>query len=231
MSGTGESEHHDPGAPTRFNLALYAFVRAALVGFAKVWFRIRIEGSEKVPRDGAFILAPSHRSNIDFLLVLVCTKRRMRFLAKDSLWKPGWGQLFSALGGIPVHRGTADREALRTCVRTINAGEALVIFPEGARQSGPTITELFDGPAYVQAQTGVPIVPVGVGGSEAAMPKGSRLIRPHRVVVTVGEPLSAPEVEGSVARRSSVRVQTGVLYERLQELFDRAQVDAGTPNR
>src|SRR4029078_13719671 len=117
-----------------------------------------------------FILAPIHRSNLDFLMVLVCTRRRMRYLAKDSLWKPGWGQRFSALGGIPVARGSADREALRTCIEVIESGEALVIFPEGTRQHGPTICELFDGPAYVQSRTGAPIVPVGIGGSEAAMP-------------------------------------------------------------
>jgi 1-acyl-sn-glycerol-3-phosphate acyltransferase len=225
-----DQDVEDPGAPTRFRLLLYGGVRLALLGFAKLWFRLRTEGAEHVPDDGAFILAPIHRSNLDFLLVLACTPRRMRYLAKDSLWKPGWGALFSALGGIPVHRGSADREALRTCVRTIRTGEPLVIFPEGARQTGPTVTELFDGPTYVQAQTGVPIVPVGIGGSEQAMPKGARLPRPRKVVVVVGEPMVAPDVEGSVARRSSVRQQSAALHTGLQQLFDRAQRVAGTPN-
>jgi 1-acyl-sn-glycerol-3-phosphate acyltransferase len=225
-----DEDVEDPGAPTRSRLALYGGVRLALLAFAKVWFRLRVEGADRVPREGAFILAPTHRSNLDFLLVLACTRRRMRFLGKASLWRSGTSRLFHALGGIPVHRGTADREALRTCVRTIRSGERLVIFPEGARQTGPTVTELFDGPTYVQAQTGVPIVPVGVGGSEAAMPKGARFPRPRKVVVVVGEPLPAAQVEGSVARRSAVRQQSATLHEVLQQLFDEAQRSAGTPN-
>lgn len=221
--------HARPG--TRAELVFYAIVRAVLVGFGRVWFRLRGSGTEHVPESGAFILAPVHRSNLDFLLILICTRRRLRYLAKDSLWKGFWGTLFTALGGIPVARGTADREALRTCIEVIQAGEPLVIFPEGARQTGPVITECFDGPAFVQSRTGVPIVPVGIGGSEAAMPKGSKMIWPRRVRVVVGAPLPAPQVEGSKARRSSIRDRTAELSSVLQDLFDQAQIQAGTPNR
>lgn len=220
-----------PRAGTRWELALYGFVRLALVGFGRLWLRVSATGTEHIPREGAFILAPVHRSNIDFLLVLVCTRRRIRFLAKDTLWKGFWGRLFTALGGIPVARGSADREALRTCIEAIEAGEPLVIFPEGARQQGPVVRELFDGPAFVQSRTGVPIVPVGIGGSETAMPKGSTFIKPRKVRLVVGEPLAAPEVDGSKARRAAVKARTAELYPVLQDLFDRAQVAAGTPNR
>jgi 1-acyl-sn-glycerol-3-phosphate acyltransferase len=220
-----------PRAGTRWELALYGFVRLALVGFGRLWLRVSATGTEHVPREGPFILAPVHRSNIDFLLVLVCTRRRIRFLAKDSLWKGFWATLFTALGGIPVARGSADREALRTCVQAIEAGEPLVIFPEGTRQQGPVVQELFDGPAFVQSRTGVPIVPVGIGGSESAMPKGSTFIKPRKVRLVVGEPLAAPEVDGPKARRAAVKARTAELHPILQDLFDRAQVAAGTPNR
>ncbi len=221
--------HARPG--TRNELALYGFIRVALIGFGRLWFRVGVHGREHVPAEGAFILAPSHRSNIDFLLVLVCTRRRMRFLAKDSLWKGPWARLFTALGGIPVSRGNADREALRSCVEVVRAGVPLVVFPEGARQQGPTLQEFFDGPAFVQSRTGVPIIPVGIGGSEAAMPKGAKLIRPRKVQVVVGPALPAPPVEGAKARRSVGRARTTELYPILQDLFDQAQARAGTPNR
>lgn len=217
--------------PTPFTPALYRVVRVALVAFARVWFRIRAEGVGHVPRDRPFILAPVHRSNLDFLLVLVCARQPMRFLAKDTLWRPGWGRLWNRLGAIPVARGTADRDALRACIEVIEGGDPLVMFPEGTRQHGPEVQPLFDGPAYVQARTGVPIVPVGIGGSEAAMPRGAKLIRPHRVRVVVGPPLEAPVVDGPRARRSAIREQTARLKVVVQELFDRAQEQAGTPNR
>lgn len=220
--------HARPG--TRGELALYAFVRAVLLGFGRIWFRLTATGTEHVPSEGAFILSPVHRSNLDFLVVLICTRRRMRYLAKDSLWKGPWGHLFTALGGIPVARGTADREALRTCIEVIEAGEPLVIFPEGTRQHGPVVQECFDGPAFVQSRTGVPIIPVGIGGSEAAMPKGAKWIRPHKVRVTVGPALAAPVTEGSKARRTAVRARTAELHDVIQGLFDDAQRAAGTPN-
>ncbi len=221
--------HRRPGTPAE--LRFYAVVRSILLAFARSWLRLTARGTEHVPATGAFILAPVHRSNLDFLLVLITTRRRMRFLAKDSLWKGIWGRIFTALGGIPVARGTADREALRTCIEAIEAGEPLVIFPEGTRQFGPDVHPLFDGPAYVQSRTGVPIIPVGIGGSEAAMPKGSKGIKRQRVRVVVGQPLEATEAESSKARRAAVRARTAELHTVVQDLFDQAQQEAGTPNR
>ena len=224
------ADHARPG--TRGELLFYAVVRAALVGLCRLWFRVRATGTEHVPASGAYILAPVHRSNLDFALVLVCSKRRLRYLAKDSLWKGGgfWAKVFTALGGIPVARGTADREALRTCVEVIEAGEPLVIFPEGTRQLGPEVQDLFDGPAFVQSRTGVPIVPVGIGGSEAAMPKGAKFIKPHKVTVVVGPALPFEEHEGSKAKRAAIRARTAELRTVLQGLFDEAQRRAGSPN-
>lgn len=218
------------GLPTSFERALYGFCRVSLLGLGRLWCRIRVDGLQHVPAEGPFILAPVHRSNLDFLVVLICAKRRMRYLAKDSLWKPGFGRLWSALGGIPVARGSADRAALQACIDVIEAGEPLVMFPEGTRQFGPVVYELFDGPAFVQSRTGVPIVPVGIGGSDAAMPKGAKWIRPHAIRVVVGAPLLAAVAEGAKARRSAIRAQTALLRERVQELFDDAQRRAGTAN-
>jgi 1-acyl-sn-glycerol-3-phosphate acyltransferase len=227
VSHSGHASH---GEPTLGQRVLYRFVRAALLAFAKVYFRLSVEGRDKVP-DEPFILSPIHRSNLDFLVVLTCTPRRMRYLAKDTLWKPGFRTLFTALGGIPVARGTADREALHTCIEVLGNGESLVIFPEGTRQTGPEICPLFDGPAYVQSRTGAPIVPVGIGGSEAAMPKGAKFLKPHKIHLVIGDPLPAPHAEGAKARRSSVRPQTEALGREIQLLFDEAQRQAGTPNR
>jgi 1-acyl-sn-glycerol-3-phosphate acyltransferase len=201
-----------------------------LNGWTKLWFRVEYHGLEHVPQDGPYILAPVHRSNIDFALAACITRRRQRFMAKDTLWTPGFGAVWSALGGIPVARGTADRQALTVSQTVLEAGEPLVMFPEGTRQLGPVVEELFDGPAFVQARTGVAIIPVGIGGSEAAMPKGAKWIRPKKVVVVVGEPLLPLETEGAKARRAAVRAQTAALKVQVQALFDDAQRRAGTPN-
>ncbi len=212
-------------------LALYAVVRNLLVGFCRLFWRVTVEGSEHVPRSGPFVLSPVHRSNIDTPLVAAVTGRRLRYMGKKEMWKlrpVGW--LFTALGSFPVNRGVADREALRRCIEVLEGGEPLVIFPEGARQSGPVVNELYEGAAYVAAKARVPIVPVGIGGSEAAMPKGARFLKPVKVHLVVGPPLRAEYDEAGRVPRRAVRELTERLGSELQRLFDEAQKKVGAPN-
>jgi 1-acyl-sn-glycerol-3-phosphate acyltransferase len=203
---------------------LYSIIRGAILGGAKLLGRVEVHGREHVPA-GAFVLAPVHRSNIDFALASLVTKRRLRYMSKDSVWKSkALGGFVSFLGGFPVSRGAVDREALRTCIDVIEAGEPLVMFPEGTRRSGPVVEELFDGPAYVAAKTRVPIVPVGIGGSEAMMPKGSKLLKPSKLVLLIGEPLDPPSPsEGGRVSRHAVKQLTDQLRAEVQKLFDDTQ--------
>lgn len=209
---------------SRVSRVFYHFVRLMVVGLTRLITRLEVHGAHNIPPTGAFVLAPIHRSNIDTPIAAAVTRRRLRFMGKDSLWRHQpvrW--LLSALGGFPVTRGSADREALARCIAVLRAGEPLVLFPEGTRQSGPTVMPLFDGAAYVAVKSSVPIVPVGIGGSEGVMPKGSRMIRPKKCVVVVGEPiLVAADEQGRVAR-SAVRETTEELTKQLQDLFDRAE--------
>jgi 1-acyl-sn-glycerol-3-phosphate acyltransferase len=170
-----------------------------------------------------------HRSYMDTPISSCLTRRRLRFMGKHTLWQnrlSGW--LLSALGGFPVVRGTADREALRRCVAVLEAGEPLVLFPEGERKSGPTVQPLFDGAVYVALRAGVPIVPVGIGGSERVMPKGARFIYPRKVHAIVGRPIESPPPSdsGRIAR-SLIRGHSDELHATLQRLFDAAQQKAG----
>lgn len=208
--------------------AFYALARALVVGVTRLVTRTRVVGGHNIPRSGAFVLAPIHRSNIDTPLAASVTRRRLRFMGKDSLWKRrpvGW--VLSAIGGFPVTRGSADREALSRCIAVLRGGEPLVLFPEGERKFGPVVQPLFDGAAFVAVKAGVPIIPVGIGGSEKVMRKGSKMIRPHKCVVTVGAPI-VTRVEGDGrAPRSAVREVTDRLYSDLQHLFDEARRLAG----
>jgi len=218
-----------PDLPRRRDVALYRFVRVLILVVAKLFGRVKVIGKEHVPEKGAFILAPVHRSNIDFALVSLVTTRRMRYMGKDSIFKYKFlNPFFHSLGAFPVHRGTADREALRTSIAVIESGQPLVMFPEGTRQAGPLVQELFDGTAYVAAKTGVPIIPVGIGGSERAMPKGSKFIHPGKIVIVIGEPLDPPAAseKGSTSRRG-VKQLTDQLHAEIQKLFDDARTRAG----
>ncbi|HEX9257918.1 MAG TPA: lysophospholipid acyltransferase family protein [Acidimicrobiales bacterium] len=213
---------------SRASLVIYAIGRALVVGVVRLWNRVSVEGRENVPREGPFILAPIHRSNLDTPYAACCQRRRVRFMGKDSLWTHRWiGWLLSALGGFPVSRGSADREALRRALEVLESGEPLVVFPEGTRQFGPLIQPLFEGAAYLATKTQVPVVPVGIGGSERVQQKGKKWVRPSKVHIIVGEPMRPPPMEGSRLPREEMRAFTQELHARLQDLFDRAQVRAG----
>jgi len=198
----------------------------------RTYFRAKVYGAEHVPKSGGFIISPIHRSNLDTPIIALITKRRLRYMGKESLWKSKFGAWFlTSLGGFPVDRATADRDALRACIEVVNRGEPLVMFPEGTRQFGPTVCEMFDGPAYVACRTQVPILPVGLGGTERAMPKGRKFPFPAKIVIVVGEPLypPPPPESGRVPRRA-VKELTERLRDEIQVLFDEAQALAGTPN-
>lgn len=216
---------------SRTSKMLYTLIRGLVVGLCVGYTRTKVVGKHNIPSTGAFLLAPIHRSNIDTPLAAAVTRRRLRFMGKDTIWKIkpiGW--IISALGAFPVTRGTADREALKRCVAVLEAGEPLVLFPEGTRQSGPIVQPLFDGAAYVAVKAGVPIIPVGIGGSEGVMPKGSKMIYPRKCVVVVGEPILAPLDASGKVPRSAVKDVTEMLSKELQRLFNEAQSLAGTPN-
>jgi 1-acyl-sn-glycerol-3-phosphate acyltransferase len=104
----------------------------------------------------------------------------------------------------------------------------VVIFPEGTRQSGPKVESLFEGAAYVASKVGVPIVPVGIGGSEQALRKGHKLPRPVKVTIVVGQPIAPPPPsEGGRTSRRAVHDLTLQLRDDVQRLFDEAQELAG----
>jgi 1-acyl-sn-glycerol-3-phosphate acyltransferase len=211
---------------TRLDRLVYTATRWFILVVGTVLFRVSVEGKEHLPRSGACVVAPVHRSNLDTPILAFVTARRLRFMGKDSLWNTKLAWYLTALGGFPVVRGTADREALRACAAILERGEPLVMFPEGTRRSGAVVEDLFDGPAFLSARTGAPIIPIGVGGSEGVMPKGSKLLRPKKVAIVIGPPIQPPPSEGRVPRRV-VRELTEQVEKDLQRVFDAAQANAG----
>ncbi len=195
----------------------------------KLLFRLRVEGRENLP-DGPFVFSAVHRSFVDTPIVGVITGKRLRFMGKESLWDSKLlGTFLTVMGGFPVERGSADRTALRAAGDVLALGEPLVMFPEGTRQHGPRLDRklVLDGPAFVAARAGVPIVPVGLGGTPRALPVGSVIPRFAKVVAIIGEPIPPPaKVDGKVPRRA-VRELTEVLYRELNDLFVEARVAAG----
>lgn len=167
---------------------LYALVRAVLVPFLRLWFRMRIEGAANIPREGAAIVAPNHKSFYDSFFVALATPRPMRFMAKTELVNARYGWLLVRLGAFPVRRGEADDDALETARAVLRGGGLLALFPEGTRIRDPdSLGEPRRGAARLALESGAPIVPAAITGTEdlwlGPIPK------PRRVQVAFSPPV------------------------------------------
>ena len=212
-------------AAKRSSMWVYRLVRRTIMVVLYPYFRVQRRGGEHFRMDGPVIVAPVHRSNLDTPLLSGMGHRRLRALSKESLFHNRFfGAFLSALGAFPVRRGTADREAIREAIKMLDAGEQVVVFPEGARQTGPRVEAVFDGVSYLAYRTGAAVVPVGIAGTEAAMASGTRLPRPVRVALVAGPPIRRPE--GRMTRPQVTHFSETV-RERLQAVFDEAQALAG----
>ncbi len=206
---------------SRAELVLYTVIRTMICSFTQLYTRMSITGREHLPTAGAYVLAPVHRSYVDTPIIACVTRRRLRFMGKDTMWKYAtFGKLVSALGAFPVSRGTVDREALQRSIAVLRGGEPLVLFPEGERKDGPIVQPLFDGAAFVAARAGVPIIPVGIGGSDRVMPRSAKFVFPRKVRVVIGAPIVAEVGANGKVSRHALGDVTEQLHAELQRLYD-----------
>jgi 1-acyl-sn-glycerol-3-phosphate acyltransferase len=205
-------------------MLFYRIVRPLVTTICSVLWRTRVVGRENLPRDGGFVLAPSHRSMMDIPFAAVVTNRRIRFMGKQSLFSlPVIGAVFTWLGGFPVARDGTDRKAVRNSVEMLRAGEVLCVFPEGTRQNGPKIQPLQPGAAYLALRAGVPIIPIGMAGTEEILRTTKTPIpRFARVVLVVGEPIVPETPAGSLVPRDRVDALSTQLGDEMQRVFDDA---------
>ena len=177
------------------------------------------------PADGPVLIAPVHRSNLDFAFAILATDRKLFFMAKDTLWRSKLlGRLLVTLGAFPVHRESADRSALAHAEAVLAAGQVLVLFPEGTRRDGDEVTEVLEGAGFLSARCAAPVLPVGIGGSDRAMPKGAYLPRPRKVQIVLGDLLAPPaRSEKGRVPRSAVHQQTEAIREAIQAAYDEAR--------
>lgn len=177
---------------------LYLLGRVVLAPLARIVYRPRIEGRRNVPRDGAVIIASNHLSFIDSIAIPVAAPRRVHFLAKSSYFE-GTGfkgrlaaNFMRAVGAIPVRRGAgqAALDALDEQRRLLDDGLAVALYPEGTRSTDGRLYKGRTGVAFLALQTGAPVVPVGLIGTDKAMPVGAKMPAfGTRVTVRFGEPL------------------------------------------
>ncbi|MDE3129797.1 MAG: 1-acyl-sn-glycerol-3-phosphate acyltransferase, partial [Acidobacteriota bacterium] len=198
------SPHHDRARGRGVNPVVYWPVRSAAQVFLLLYTRMSRIGREHIPARGPAIIASNHRSFFDALVIGTMARRPLYYVAKRELFEihPLISWLASALGAFPVDRGNGDRETIATAKELLARGELVLIFPEGTRtRPGPLGTPK-RGVGRLALETGAPVVPVAVHGTEAIR-RGWR-IRPHKVRVRAGRPLLFPHVDVSTPAAAGI---------------------------
>jgi glycerol-3-phosphate dehydrogenase (NAD(P)+) len=176
------------------NPVVYWIVRAAFVPFFLVYFRMQRVGREHLPRSGPLLLASNHRSFLDPFVIGTLVRRPVYYMAKRELFEKRWqAWVLNALGAFPVDRGAGDRDAMATAREILARGDCVVVFPEGTRTRPGPLGDPRRGIGRLALETGAPVAPVAVIGSDAVR-RGWR-IRPRKVRLRVGRPLRYPVVE------------------------------------
>jgi 1-acyl-sn-glycerol-3-phosphate acyltransferase len=176
------------------NPVIYWVLRAILVPAFRVYFRLERIGREHLPSSGPLLLASNHRSFLDPFVIGTVVRRPVYYMAKRELFEKRWqAWILNALGAFPVDRGTGDAGAMDTARAILERGDCVVVFPEGTRvRPGPLGTPK-RGIGRLALETGAPVAPIAVIGSEDVR-RGWR-IRPRKVRVRAGRPLMFPTVE------------------------------------
>ena len=220
--------------PTKLSILAYIFVKYAARFAFSLYLRVFVRNAKALPRNGPVIVSPIHRSNLDVPMMGALFQRKLHYLGKGSLMTNKLAAWFLlGCGIIPLDRDSvADKLALDASLKALKEGKALAVFPEGERKSGPHVFPMLDGAVWLSAKANAPILPVGIGGSERSMPKGSYIPKPRKIVIIYGDPIPAPQPKEGAKRvsRSELREHSEKLHTTLQRLFDEAQRKAGCPN-
>lgn len=210
----------------------YSLGRNLLYPLSHALYRPTIEGKENIPREGGVIVASNHLSFIDSFAIPLAAPRQVRFLAKEEYWTgPGLGGFlrkgfFSAVGMVPVnrHSASAAQESLDAALEVLRAGDAFGIYPEGTRSRDGRLYRGRTGVAWLALTAQVPIVPVGLIGTEDIQPVGARFPRLAKVTVRFGKPIPVEEYAGMPAGKARRRLTDRVM-DAIAELSGQERAD------
>jgi 1-acyl-sn-glycerol-3-phosphate acyltransferase len=230
---TGNLEGLGCGGRRRCGL-FYWFLKWIAIGpLLRLVFRPQVEGAENVPTEGPAILASNHLSYADWLFMPLTLPRRVTFVAKAEYFNTpgikGWFQklFFSGAGQVPIDRSgaSAAEGALSAAKRILDAGELFGIYPEGTRSHDGRLYRGKTGVARLALETGVPVIPVAVVGTDVVAPPGKKFGSFTRPVVHFGKPLDFERYEGLANDRYILRSVTDEIMYEIMRLSGQEYVD------
>jgi len=178
-------------------------------GVLSLYNRLTVIGLKRaLATEGPVIIAANHCSNLDPVVVGCSYPKKLRYLAKSSLFKvPILGTLIRWLGAIPAKREDAQgaASALKQLIGLLESGENVLVFPEGSRSLDGKLQPLEEGVAMLSIKTDAPIIPVWVHGSFNALPKHAKMYKPCKIVVNFGEAIHLEDFKDKTASAKELR--------------------------
>jgi len=167
----------------------YALLWCPCWVISQIWFRYRYIGRGYVPTTGAVLLVSNHQSHLDPVLVGIACPRRLKYLTRHDLFFWPLGSWIRALGAVPIDRQRGALAGMKTTLKLLQQGEAVLVFPEGTRTPHGGLNPLLPGFCVLARRSGATIVPVAISGAYDAMPRGSAFPRPRSITLVFGEPI------------------------------------------
>ncbi|MCX6956940.1 MAG: lysophospholipid acyltransferase family protein [Verrucomicrobiae bacterium] len=193
---------------------------------ARTFFHFRVIHPERMVESGSLILAMNHQSYFDPPLAGICSKRAVYFLARKTLSSlPFFGRLLPDFNVIPIDRDGKDSSSLKTIIRLLRSGNAVVLFPEGTRSPDGSLQRGHSGIGLIIAKTKAPVLPMRIFGAHEAFPKNSKKIHHHPITVVLGNPIYFNEEE-----LTPVRGQERELYQKLSDRVMKAIAELQLPH-
>ena len=187
------------------------------------FFRVRSYGRDNIPKTGPFVLISNHQSYLDPMLCDIPLKRRVNFLARESLFHHWlFGRMITSVGTIPVKLGEADISAMRKVIDVLKQGRGVALFPEGTRSHDGKITPFKPGFGLLCRRGGAAVVPVVIDGAFECWPRHKKLFSHGSIVVTYGKAISAEK-----AKKMGDEKLAEVLTETLRRMQSESRIKQG----
>jgi len=199
---------------------MYEFVRLMITPYLLFFFRTRAIDSDKVPADGPAIVAPNHFSFLDHFFVAVYLRRKVQFMAKSQLFTMPMEVVYNNGGVFPIRRGHRDEEAFKTAHAVLARGGIVVMYCEGGRSRTGELGEAKPGIGRLALESGAPVVPVALVGSERV--RNWKRLQFPKVTVQFSDPVrfervAEPSREQSLAASQEIFGRIRKLWNGLRE--------------
>ncbi len=194
---------------------VYDFVRLLLVPYIGILYRGRCIDSQKVPSEGPVLLAPNHFSFLDHFFVAAYLRRKVQFMAKSQLFARPMQFIYTHGGVFPVLRGRRDEEAFKTAHTILGRGDMVLMYLEGGRSRSGELGEARPGVGRLALETGVPVVPVAIFGSQGA--RNWKKLQFPKVTVQFGDPVRFEQVENPTREQSQEASE--IVFADVQRLY------------